>query len=206
MWIVVTLIGGVVGIVIEILLTPMENSGIQKACAIAGFFIGIVVAVFCLYSPMNMKNFSKVYPICTIEDNQYITEKNDGYVSVLCKDYRGKTAIDFPNNIVSYKETDKTPLVKIEGINYKIMPPLAKQEEECDKYTKVTIYVPSDEEKQTEIKYKECGTSNSADSAYCKKCGQSLNATKKCANCGTENSSNAKYCEQCGEKFNDTQD
>lgn len=30
------------------------------------------------------------------------------------------------------------------------MPPLAKQEKECDKYTKVTIYVPSDEEKQTE--------------------------------------------------------
>lgn len=175
MWIVVTLIGGVVGIVIEILLTPMEDSGIQKACAIAGFFIGIVVTVFCLYSPMNMKNFSKVYPICTIEDNQYITEKNDGYVSVLCKDYRGKTAIDFPNNIVSYKETDKTPLVRIEGINYKIMPPLAKQEEECDQYTKVTIYVPSDEEKQTEIKCENCGTSNTADSVYCKKCGKLLN-------------------------------
>lgn len=66
MWIVVTLIGGVVGIVIEILLTPIEDSGIQKACVIAKFFIGIAVTVFCLYSPMNMKNFSKVYPICTI--------------------------------------------------------------------------------------------------------------------------------------------
>lgn len=38
MWIVVTLIGGAVGIVIEILLTQMEDSGIQKACVIAGFF------------------------------------------------------------------------------------------------------------------------------------------------------------------------
>lgn len=91
------------------------------------------------------------------------------------KDYRGKTAIDFPNNIVSYKETDKTSLVKIEGINYKIMPPLAKQEEECDQYTKVTIYVPSDEEKQTENKCENCGTSNTADSVYCKKCGKLLN-------------------------------
>lgn len=36
MWIVVTLIGGAVGIVIEILLTQMEDSGIQKACVIAG--------------------------------------------------------------------------------------------------------------------------------------------------------------------------
>lgn len=36
MWFVVTLIGGVVGIVIEILPTPMEDSGIQKACVIAG--------------------------------------------------------------------------------------------------------------------------------------------------------------------------
>lgn len=94
MGIVVTLIGGVVGIVIEILLTPMEDSGVQKACVIAGFFIGVVVTVFCLYSPMNMKNFSKVYPICTIEDNQYITEKTDGCVSVLCKDYKGKTQLD----------------------------------------------------------------------------------------------------------------
>ena len=55
------------------------------------------------------------------------------------------------------------------------MPPLAKQEEECDKYTKVTIYFPSDEEKQTKIKCEDCGTSNTADSVYCTKCGKLLN-------------------------------
>ena len=175
MWIVVTLIGGIVGVIIGILITPMDDHVTRKFCIIGGFFIGAVVFTLCLYSSTNMKDFSKVYQICEIKDNQYITEKNNGYVSVLCKDGNEKTTLEFPNSVVAYKETDKNPWIKVEGTNYMITPPFAKQEEECDKYTKVIIYFLSDEEKTTEIKCEDCGTSNTADSVYCKKCGKLLN-------------------------------
>lgn len=51
----------------------------------------------------------------------------------------------------------------------------------------------------------DCGCENSAESAFCRKCGISLQKKPEkafCSQCGAENATDSKFCHSCGNKIN----
>ena len=83
--------------------------------------------------------------------------------------------MNFPNDIVTFQETDSNPEIKIDG---NVKKTGASDDGKYGFYSinKVTIFIPKDNKDE-------------------------YSTTKRCENCGAENTIDAKYCEQCGEKF-----
>lgn len=141
------------------------------------FLISFVFIFLVCISPYNLEDKTEIYQLQKNVDGDYYKEIGNR-ITVTCKNY--ETGMNFPNDIVTFQETDSNPEIKIDG---NVKKTGASDDDKYGFYSinKVTIFIPKDNKD-------ECST------------------TKKCENCGAENAIDAKYCEQCGEKFENAQE